>query len=86
MALREIGPHEGYDSWGFPIHKPPSLSLPTPDYSISHQGRFLIAIGGAVILTTATCVFPPAAGGAIICYAAAINEARQIPELNQPTL
>ena len=86
MALEVVGPHKGYDSNGYPMHNSrvysPPPNLPSPDHSNPHTGRFLLAISGAVFLTAATCAFPPAAGGAIVCYAAAVNEARQIPELN----
>ncbi len=87
MALEVVGAHNGYDGNGYPMHSspvnPPPPDLSSPEHSNPHTGRFLIAISGAVILTASTCVFPPAAGGAIVCYATAINEARQIPELNR---
>ena len=76
--------HDGYDEFGNRMTKGIPESKPAIPVSPDHRMRFVVAMGVASLCTVAACAFPPAAGGAVTGYIAAINEARQIPELNHP--
>lgn len=81
--MERIGaPHDGFDGNGVRMTKGLPDSKPAIPISPDHKMRFVVAMGVASICTVAACAFPPAVGGAVVGYAAAINEARQIPELN----
>lgn len=58
--------------------------LPTRPVKIDHQGRFVQAMGLALVFTEAAHFYLPAIGGAVVCYVAGLVEARKVPELNSP--
>ena len=56
---------------------------PSPDHFKPHDRNFIIALGSTIVfLGIAAVAYPPALYLAVISIGAAINEARQIPELN----